>query len=291
MKEKSIEIIRNGRKYLLNQYKVKSDRPRPESYKEDYINAHESGNLSKYYSNVMTAAESGWDFSSRWFENPMDIKTIQIDKIIPVDLNSIMFRNEQILTELHKQLGNREKSDIYKKLSELRHEAINEIFWHHKQKTYGDYNLEKNNVNLDNLFITDLSPLWFGINPPINESIILTRYNSLLFNYKSGIPASNIKTGQQWDFPNVWAPYHTWVVEHLLKTNRFSEALNIAQRFVNTVYCGWKEKGNVFEKYHAEEPGRYGYGGEYVVQEGFGWTNGVVIFLMNKFGRSIKTFC
>ena len=35
--------------------------------------------------------------------------------------------------------------------------------------------------------------------------------------------------------------------------------------------------GQVFEKYHAVNVGYPGGGGEYIVQEGFGWTNGVVL--------------
>ncbi|RNA00855.1 putative trehalase isoform X1, partial [Brachionus plicatilis] len=76
-----------------------------------------------------------------------------------------------------------------------------------------------------------------------------------------------------------------------IRSNRVSQGLNIAQRFVNTVYCGWKKTSNFYEKYNANEQGKFGYGGEYVVQEGFGWTNGVVIVLMNRFGHSLKTFC
>ncbi|RMZ99187.1 putative trehalase, partial [Brachionus plicatilis] len=56
-------------------------------------------------------------------------------------------------------------------------------------------------------------------------------------------------------------------------SNRVSQGLNIAQRFVNTVYCGWKKTMHIYEKYDAQRLGEYGQGGEYVVQEGFGWTN------------------
>ncbi|CAF1049986.1 unnamed protein product, partial [Brachionus calyciflorus] len=291
MREKVIHVFKHGQNYTLNHYRVKSDKPRPESYREDFINGQESGNSSKYYSNVMTAAESGWDFSSRWFENPMDIKTIQIDKIIPVDLNSIMFRNEKILSEFHEILGNIEKANNYKKLSELRHEAINKVLWGPKENTYGDYNYEIDQIHLNNLYITDLSPLWFGIKAPVNEDLVLNRYNSILYDYISGVPTSNINTHQQWDFPNVWAPYHHWLVDYLKRSNRSEKGLDIAQRFVNSVYCGWKKSGNIYEKYNALNQGGYGQGGEYVVQEGFGWTNGVVIIFMDEFYDDLKVEC
>ena len=42
--------------------------------------------------------------------------------------------------------------------------------------------------------------------------------------------------------------------------------------------------GHVFEKYHAEMVGYPGRGGEYIVQEGFGWSNGVILWMLNQFG-------
>ena len=40
----------------------------------------------------------------------------------------------------------------------------------------------------------------------------------------------------------------------------------------------------MFEKYDATNIGTSGGGGEYEVQTGFGWTNGVVIWILNTFG-------
>lgn len=40
------------------------------------------------------AAESGWDFSSRWFSDPMDIRSIHTTDIIPVDLNCLLYHLE-----------------------------------------------------------------------------------------------------------------------------------------------------------------------------------------------------
>lgn len=43
----------------------------------------------------------------------------------------------------------------------------------------------------------------------------------------------------------------------------------------------------MFEKYNAEEVGKQGGGGEYEVQAGFGWTNGVMIWMLNEFGAEL----
>jgi alpha,alpha-trehalase len=272
---------------------VKSSEPRPESYKEDYINAHESSNVQNYYSNVISAAESGWDFSSRWFNDPMDIKTIAITQILPVDLNAIMLKNEKTLYEFHKLLSSsKEVICFYKKAIDDREEAINECLWDSKLKTWGDLNYATNKLNSTYVYISDLTPLWAGITlkPGVTVEDILLRYRSLLMDYKSGIPASNICSQHQWDFPNVWAPYHLSTVELLLANDKHEMALDIAQRFVNTTYVGWlkSNKQMIFEKYNANNVGVYGEGGEYFVQEGFGWTNGVVIKFLELFGEKLK---
>lgn len=45
----------------------------------------------------------------------------------------------------------------------------------------------------------------------------------------------------------------------------------------------------MFEKYSATELGGHGGGGEYEVQTGFGWSNGAVMDLMNKYGDQLTT--
>ena len=287
MKNKSILLDFKGEYFRLNLYKVKSFNPRPESYSEDYLNSLNHAHKEDYFSNIITATESGWDFSSRWFENPYDIKTIQIKNIIPIDLNSIMYMNEISLLKFHKILNDK-KIGYYERAIRRRHKAINKVFWNENLNTWGDFNLKLNRVNSNFLYISDLSPLWSGVKAPIDPDIIMKRYRPMLFNHVSGVPVSNVESRQQWDFPNVWAPYNYWMVDYLRLTGRKQEALNIAQRFVNTVYHGWLRTNYIFEKYSADELGEYGGGGEYIVQEGFGWTNGVVVKFLDWFGDDIK---
>ena len=45
----------------------------------------------------------------------------------------------------------------------------------------------------------------------------------------------------------------------------------------------------MFEKYHAVNVGYPGGGGEYIVQEGFGWTNGVTLWILNRFEGNLTT--
>ena len=43
---------------------------------------------------IKLGAESGIDFSSRWFNDPLEIQTIHKTDIIPIDLNSLFYKIE-----------------------------------------------------------------------------------------------------------------------------------------------------------------------------------------------------
>ena len=62
------------------------------------------------------------------------------------------------------------------------------------------------------------------------------------------------------------------------------EAEKIVQIWLNSNYLGFQETGFMVEKYDAVTPGIPGAGGEYSVQSGFGWTNGVMLSFLDTFG-------
>ena len=161
--------------------------------------------------------------------------------------------------------------------------AINKLLWSKKNEFWCDYNIKEDKLN-DKFYISNFDPLWVGIEPPNanTDAFIVKTVNSLLMKYKGGVPVSFINSTQQWDFPNVWAPYHHSVVCFLLEYNK-ELALKIAKIFFNTVFLGWKNDRVIYEKYNALFPGKQGTGGEYLPQSGFGWTNGVTLHFINTF--------
>lgn len=88
--------------------------------------------------------------------------------------------------------------------------------------------------------------------------------------------SSKIPNGQQWDSPNVWAP-NNWILHEILPHQK---AFEFASQWVSTVYCSWKKEGNIYEKYRNDKLGVRGQGGEYQVQTGFGWSNGLVLYYL-----------
>ena len=89
-----------------------------------------------------------------------------------------------------------------------------------------------------------------------------------------GIVTTTIHSGQQWDAPNGWAPLQWIAVRGLARYGDDALAHDIAGRWLATVRRVYANTGKMFEKYDVEHalPGG---GGEYPVQDGFGWTNGV----------------
>ena len=71
---------------------------------EDIATAKSNPNrpATEIYRDLRSAAASGWDFSSRWMDNPHQLNTLRTTSIVPVDLNSLMFKMEKILARASK---------------------------------------------------------------------------------------------------------------------------------------------------------------------------------------------
>jgi alpha,alpha-trehalase len=94
-----------------------------------------------------------------------------------------------------------------------------------------------------------------------------------------GLATTTEDTGEQWDAPNGWAPLNWIAIDGLRKNGEKPLAAQIARGWVaeNTrVYC---KTGKLVEKYNVRDAGE-GAGGEYPVQDGFGWTNAILTKLL-----------
>ncbi len=96
---------------------------------------------------------------------------------------------------------------------------------------------------------------------------------------EGGLVTTNIASGQQWDAPNGWAPLQWIAITGLRRYRHRALAREIARRWLETVQRVFANTGKLVEKYDVEHilPGG---GGEYPLQDGFGWTNGVTRALL-----------
>ena len=99
--------------------------------------------------------------------------------------------------------------------------------------------------------------------------------------------ATSVNNKQQWDAPNGWAPLQ-WVVITALADNQQEElAANIARRWINLNNDVYQRTDKLMEKYNVSDTKLEAGGGEYPGQDGFGWTNGVLLALIEKYGKPV----
>jgi len=138
--------------------------------------------------------------------------------------------------------------------------------------------------------LASFSPLWAGAhdNAEAAAAVVALQGSGLL---QAGGAATTLEaTGQQWDWPNAWPPLQQMVVEGLTAcgvAGAAELAHDLASRWLSSNHIGWVRDGAMHEKYDATRPGERGGGGEYEPQVGFGWTNGVVLWLLAHFGDEI----
>ncbi|EFX63003.1 hypothetical protein DAPPUDRAFT_308726 [Daphnia pulex] len=221
--------------HTLARYNVEFDGPRPESY---------SGKpLEEFYVNMKSGAESGWDFSTRWF--------------IAEDGSNVL--------------------------------------WNEEEGVWLDYDM-LNSRSRNYFYASNISPLWAECWDPISlqNSSVINRVLDYLDRSQAtklvgGIPTSMENSGQQWDYPNGWAPLQHLMVyglENSADPRAKALAFDIARKWLDNNFAAYEQSvpNSMFEKYDVTSIGLPGGGGEYDVQLGFGWTNGVVIDFLNNYG-------
>ncbi|KAL7015077.1 hypothetical protein ACKWTF_016270 [Chironomus riparius] len=285
-------------------YGDKSSGPRPESYREDIETANgftTDEHKEEHYSELKAAAESGMDFSSRWFVdaeggNNGTLANLKTRSIVPVELNAILHWNAKIIAEFYGYAGNITKQTEYLEIAKQFLDAVNEVLWDEETGAWLDYDLI-NQKNRPFFVPTNLAPLWMRCYDVTKREHIASKVmkyinNTRLDDYPGGVPTTLVKSGEQWDWPNVWAPLQHMLIVGLdnLGTKESKEkAQDWAQRWVLSNYLAYKESGHMFEKYMATELGGHGGGGEYEVQTGFGWTNGVILDLLDHYGNVLSS--
>src|SRR5258708_2229638 len=85
---------------ILNRYWDDATVPRQESWREDVLTAQKSGrDKQEMYELLRAGAESGMDFSSRWFADGKNLVTIRTSDMVPPDLNSLLHHLEWAISK------------------------------------------------------------------------------------------------------------------------------------------------------------------------------------------------
>ncbi|XP_052209544.1 probable trehalase [Diospyros lotus] len=293
----------HGFKHTLSRYYASWNRPRPESSttdKETASKLSDDSDKKLLYRQLASTDESGWDFSTRWMRNTSDLTTLNTISILPVDLNSFILKMELDISFLAKATGDSRTAGQFLQFAQARKHSMNTIFWNAKMGQWLDYWVSngttcqgthpwKPSRQNQNVFASNFIPLWidlFHSDRALVERAVQSLQSSGLIR-AVGIATTLTNSGQQWDFPNGWAPLQHMIVEGLVKSgSKEARALaeDIAVRWIRTNYVAYKKSGAMHEKYDVEKCGEFGGGGEYVPQTGFGWSNGVVLSFLEEFG-------
>lgn len=259
---------------VLNRYWDDSATPRPESYAEDVETARQSSRPpAQVYRDIRAAAESGWDFSSRWLGDGQILATIRTTTLAPVDLNSLLYAQERRIASECAALRDQACAVEFGGIAERRAAAIHKHLWVAAEGRFADWSWTEHKPAAG-LSAATLYPLFTGVASPDQAAAVAQTVETKLL-APGGLRTTLASTGQQWDTPNGWAPLQWIGVDGLRRYGFTALADNIAQRWRATVACGYADSGKLLEKYDVEAR-RPGGGGEYPTQDGFGWTNGVL---------------
>ena len=248
------------------------------AYDESLFYDAEADSLTAlFYKSDRSMRESGFDPSNRF--GPFNVGIIHY---APVGLNSFLYQYEQDMSALLATLGRPDAAKQWGLRARRRKRRMNELMWDAEASRYRDYNFRTDTQN-DYHFATMMAPLWVGL--AADSQAAATAGMLWKLEVPGGILTSTHRTGNQWDAPFGWAPLQMIAVERLRHYGYTQAADRLSAKFVSLVSKEFQEHGIILEKYDLVQREsdvsagiQYGYSENII---GFGWTNAVVLRLLD----------
>jgi alpha,alpha-trehalase len=274
---------------VLNRYWDERAAPRDESYREDVSTARSTPqrNAPGLWRDLRAGGETGWDFSSRWFSDNRTLATIDVTSLIPVDLNSLLYGLERTLAKAYRLQGDASRAENFNARASARAEAIRHWLWDPRIGAFADYDFARGKLR-DRLTAATAYPLFAGVASKQQASAVAQSIKRGLLR-PGGMATTEVATGQQWDEPNGWAPLQYLAVIGLRRYGESALAHTIATRWIRTNVDYYVRTGKLVEKYDIGRNAGHqaAGGGEYPLQDGFGWTNGVLRALLVLYPQAV----
>ncbi|KAI8086001.1 trehalase, partial [Halteromyces radiatus] len=269
---------------------------------------------------------SRWTKEKEYVPGTDILRSLDTRNVIPVELNALLWSMESTLANWFEEHGTdltaknrKRKVSFYEKQATQRLEAMDALLWNHDKSSFFDYNLTSK-AQIPDYSPASLYPFWLGALPArAQESSSLQHVfdatRELLVKYPGILTTTTHNTTMQWDFPNGWPPLQYIAmnaminVDKLLKKTRYTPLAKVlAERAAASAFCSWyltggsvpgelqqlsntTDSGHMFEKFDVRSLTASGFGGEYAVQVGFGWTNGVTLWIFNQFDGLVAPNC
>jgi alpha,alpha-trehalase len=265
---------------ILNRYWDDRDLVRPEAYFEETKLALRSDRpVHEVHRHLRAACESGWDYSSRWLRDGMQWESIETAHIVPVDLNCLLLHLEETLLKIYSLRNDTAATQQLQTAIHKRFVAVQQYCWNEVDQFYFDYHfIDQQQTGKHSL--AALYPLFCKLASPEQAQQVATRIEEK-FLCEGGLLTTLIRTGQQWDAPNGWAPLQ-WIAFAGLRQYGFTGLANkVKDRWMQTCEKVYAETGKMMEKYDVMDINNKAGGGKYPNQDGFGWTNGVYLALLH----------
>lgn len=220
---------------------------------------------------------------SRWLRDTGRLASIRTTQFIPIDLNAFLFKLESAIANISALKGEKETEALFRQKASARRDAVNRYLWDDENGIYRDYDWRREQLAL--FSAAAIVPLYVGMANHEQADRLANAVRSRLLT-PGGILASEYETGEQWDKPNGWAPLQWMAIQGFKMYGDDLLGDEIARSWLKTVNQFYLEQHKLIEKYHiADGVPREGGGGEYPLQDGFGWTNGVVRRLIGLYGE------
>lgn len=207
-----------------------------------------------------------------------------------MDLNAYLCKAFRELSRFYKLLGDTKKSFQWLERATAWEKSIQEVFYDSQDGIWYDYDIALSQPRKI-FYLSNFAPLWcetydFSLKTDYGSKVVRYLNNLGLEGFTGGIPTSFDESGEQWDMPNAFPPLQEILIMGLLKTGERKAtqlATILAHKWISANMRSYRKNGVMFEKYNAGNPEEIATGGEYMVQIGFGWTNGVALSIINQF--------
>lgn len=263
---------------VLSRYYDQLATPRPEAFAKEEATARATSEPPEIlYRNLRATAESGWDFSSRWFIGGSGLTATHTLDLLPVDLNCLLQHLETTLAAAYRENGDKINAATFEQRARRRRDAIVRLFWSNQDGYFFDYNANTRQLNRA-WTLAGVAPLFFKL-ATLEQAKRVAEAIRNRFLRPGGVVTTLNHTGQQWDAPNGWAPLQWLTIHGLENYGEHELAAEIAHRWLALNDSVYRNTGKMMEKYNVEDLALTAGGGEYPSQDGFGWTNGVYLKL------------
>lgn len=217
-------------------------------------------------------AESGWDNTDRFGSDA--------SRVVPIDLNSLLFRYESDLARMCRLLGDDEAVPLWTTRARERRRRINDLSWDEESGWFHDVSLDAGRwLEGAPQSLASYLPLWAGLATDDQAARLVGH----LATFEAGHGLTSTEPG--WDsdtehsWPTGWAYSHWFVCEGLRRYGYQEHARRIALKWLRRVAEAHAESGEFLERYNVVDPSGPT-PGRYRPQPGFAWTNAVFIALV-----------